>query len=78
MFWVEFEPTAPVFEWAEIVRALDWAATLIGDLKLSITSPYRQDLLWGPPRGFSSGIKGQGCEADHSPPTSAEVKKTRI
>jgi hypothetical protein len=25
--------------------------------------------------GFSLGVKRQGREADHSPPTSAEVKK---
>jgi hypothetical protein len=25
---------------------------------------------------LSLGVKWKGCEADHSPPTSAEVKKT--
>jgi hypothetical protein len=25
-------------------------------------------------RGFSLGVKQPGCEADHSPPSSAEVK----
>jgi hypothetical protein len=29
-------------------------------------------------RGFSLGIERQGREGDHSPPTSAEVKKTWI
>jgi hypothetical protein len=30
------------------------------------------------PRAFSPGVKRQGREADHSPPTNAEVKKTWI
>jgi hypothetical protein len=33
---------------------------------------YRGLFPWG------GGVKQQGCEADHSPPTSAEVKKTWI
>jgi hypothetical protein len=39
--------------------------------------PRRPDRLWGPmgTGGFSPGVKRQGREADHSPPTSAEVKK---
>jgi hypothetical protein len=49
------------------------------------TSPFRPDRLWGPPRplpngykgALSSGVKRPGSEADHSPPTSAEVKKMR-
>jgi hypothetical protein len=44
------------------------------------TFPYRLDLLWGPiqwvPGALSRGVKRQGREADHSPVTSAEVKKT--
>jgi hypothetical protein len=48
--------------------------------------PSRPDRLWGPPSLLSNGypedlspvVKRQGREADHSPPTSAEVKKTSI
>jgi hypothetical protein len=46
------------------------------------TSPCRPDRPWGSPsllsngyRGFSPGVKRLKREADHSPPTSAEVKK---
>jgi hypothetical protein len=46
-------------------------------------SPCRPDRLWGPlnllPNGywglFPRGVKRPGREADHSPPTSADVKK---
>jgi hypothetical protein len=41
------------------------------------TSPYRTDWLWGPPIGYR-GLKRPVREADHSPLTSAEVKKTWI
>jgi hypothetical protein len=50
------------------------------------TSPCRPNRLWGPPPtsypmgtgGSFPGVKRPGREPDHSPPTSAEVKKTRI
>jgi hypothetical protein len=47
-------------------------------------SPRHPDRLWGPPNlifrggGLSPGVKRPGLEADHSPPTSAEVKKTWV
>jgi hypothetical protein len=50
------------------------------------SSSQRPDRFWGPPnllsngyRGaLSPGVKRQGREADHSPSTSAEIKKTWI
>jgi hypothetical protein len=50
------------------------------------TSPCRPDWRWGPPSLLSNGyqrffprrVKRPGREADHSPPTSAEVKKMCI
>jgi hypothetical protein len=49
-----------------------------------VDSPYHPDRLRGSPPiqwvpgALSPEVKRQGREADHSPPTSAEVKKTRI
>jgi hypothetical protein len=47
--------------------------------------PHHADQLWVPPtlfsvdtRALSLGIEVLGCEADHTPPTSAKVKKTWI
>jgi hypothetical protein len=49
----------------------------------TFSSPPRPERLWGPPSllsngywggGFSLGVKRPGREADHSPPSSAEVK----
>jgi hypothetical protein len=45
------------------------------------SSPRRPDRLWGPPSLLSHGYRGvkrPGREADHPPPTAAEVKKTWI
>jgi hypothetical protein len=46
------------------------------------SSPCRPDRPWGPiqwvPGALSPGVKGPGREADHSPPTSTEVKKMWI
>jgi hypothetical protein len=48
-------------------------------------SPHRADRFWGPPSllsngylSFFPGVKGPESEADNSPPTSAEAKKTRV
>jgi hypothetical protein len=49
-------------------------------------SPHRPDWFWGPPSLLSNGywvassleVKRPGREADHSPPTNAEVKNTWI
>jgi hypothetical protein len=42
------------------------------------SSSRRRDRLWGPPNLLSKEVKRLGREADHSPPTSAEFKKTWI
>jgi hypothetical protein len=50
------------------------------------SSPYSPDRLWGPPSlisngyqgALSPGVKWPGREADHSPPTCADVMKTWI
>jgi hypothetical protein len=45
------------------------------------TSPRHPDRLWGPPNFLSNGyrwLSPRGREADHTPPTSAEVKKMWI
>jgi hypothetical protein len=49
------------------------------------TSPRHPDRLWGPPNlyplgtgALSPGVKRPGREADHSPPTSVEIKNTWV
>jgi hypothetical protein len=44
----------------------------------TFSSPCLPDRLWGPPNFLSNGYRGPGCEADHSLPASAEVKKMWI
>jgi hypothetical protein len=49
----------------------------------SFSSPGHPDRLWGPPfqwglGDLSPGVKRPGNEADHSPPSSAEVKNAWI
>jgi hypothetical protein len=44
----------------------------------STTSPYRPDGLWVPPNFVSNGYRElfpREREADHSPPTNAQVRK---
>jgi hypothetical protein len=46
-----------------------------------LSSPRRLDRIWGPPSLLSNGLPGVKRpvrDAEHSPPTSAEVKKTWI
>jgi hypothetical protein len=49
------------------------------------TSPSRPDRLWGPPNLLFNEygdsfplLKGPGREADHSPPTSTEIKNAWV
>jgi hypothetical protein len=59
---------------------LDGRSSIPGRDKI-FSSPQRPDRLWGPPsllfngyRGSFPGVKQPGPEADHSPPSSTEVK----
>jgi hypothetical protein len=88
MPWVGFEPTIPASERAKTVHALDRSDTVPGVLKYYVYKLHVVVVL-----GlmilfvvYSSSlsvartpeIKRLGRETDHSSPTSAEVKKTRI
>jgi hypothetical protein len=42
-----------------------------------VLSGVQPPVQWAP-EALSPGVKQQGCEADYSPPTSAQVKKTWI
>jgi hypothetical protein len=56
---------------------LGWTAR-VGFPAVQGSSPQRADRLWGLPSLLPKEYRGgkrQGLEADHSPPTSAEVKK---
>jgi hypothetical protein len=59
--------------------------TIMLNLSRIITSPCRPDRLWRPPnllyngyRELFPGVRRLGREADHSPPTSVEVKNMWI
>jgi hypothetical protein len=43
-----------------------------------VLGPTQPLIQWGTGRALSPGVKRPGYEADHSPPTSAEVKNTWI
>jgi hypothetical protein len=60
------------------------AGLLEGQGRKLLASPPRPDRLWGPSsllsngyRSFSAAVKRPGREADHSLPSSAEVKNAR-
>jgi hypothetical protein len=62
---------------------LDSRGSIPGRGKLFLFYPQRPDWLWGPPnllfngyRGSFPGLKRPGLEADHSPPSSADVKNS--
>jgi hypothetical protein len=57
----------------------------VPEVSRNLTSPYRSNRLWGAPSLLSNGyrrlfpgVKLQKREADHSPPTSGQVKNTWI
>jgi hypothetical protein len=60
---------------------LDGLCSIPGNARF-FSSPQRLGPIESPiqwvPGALSPGIKRLGCEVDHSPPTSAEVKKTWI
>jgi hypothetical protein len=56
---------------------LDGPGSIPGSARV-FSSPQRADRPWAPPSLLSNGYRGikrQGREADHLPPSSAEVKK---
>jgi hypothetical protein len=57
-------------------RPRGWSLSPVGPRIFS--SPRRPDQLWGQPNLLSPGINWPGCEANHLPPASAEVKKMWI
>jgi hypothetical protein len=68
------EPTIPVFERSKVIRILDsghWDRCHVPVIAIGAhpaSHPVGN-------RGSFPGGKAAGCEADHSPPSSAEVKE---
>jgi hypothetical protein len=61
----------------------EWVGVRVPVQTRLFSSPQLPDLHWGPPSPLSHESRGGGVkrpvgEADHSPPASAEVKKTWI
>jgi hypothetical protein len=56
----------------------DWGRVQVPVGSRIFSSPDRPDRLWGPPIRWVPGVKRPGREVDHSPPTSAKVKKMWI
>jgi hypothetical protein len=63
-----------MLESKDLNRALDSVVSMLSRPALGSTQPPIQ---WVP-GALSLGVKRSGREADHSPPTSAEVKKMWI
>jgi hypothetical protein len=70
---------SPLSDWPRAGRPRGWSSRFF-------TSPRRPHRLWGPPQppiqwvpgALSPEVKRPGREADHLPPTSAEIKKMWI
>jgi hypothetical protein len=72
--WINWAPRRFVHD--QVLRNLERGSKIFSPLR-------RPDRLWGPtqppiewvPGALSPGVKWTGRETDHSPPTSAEIKK---
>jgi hypothetical protein len=67
--------------WAEGPRGQSSSAGRVKNFHFSLPRPaqrFIQSPIQWMPGALSPGLKRQGREADHLPPTSAEVKKTWI
>jgi hypothetical protein len=78
--WVTIGPSGYLSRYTDGLR-LDGRGSIPCKGKSWFSTPQSPDRLWGPPsllyngyRGSSLGVKRPGREADHSLPSSAEVK----